>query len=134
MAAPPYIDLPTRINSGDARVITNGSVIAFDEKTPVEITFTIKGEQYGIVLDHAIDAIAPTTRLEFLPTEGNPKRIRVRIINIQGTPIGGLPNPAKLWTGPGESIFLQLRYISPPGFSPLFHFTVYLKPQANGSV
>jgi hypothetical protein len=116
------------IRSGNASVIANGTVIAFDLAASVEIEFTIRDDPLSLILEHTIDPSDPRSRWEIKGENENPRRARVRIINLQATPIGALPTPARLWTGPEGSIFLHLRYLSFPGSPPLFHYTIFLKP------
>jgi hypothetical protein len=122
---------PTAIRSGNASVIASGSVIAFDAVTPIEIEFVVKDGAFALILEQSIDAANPNPRYEIKGAEGNPQRVRVRVFNLQGTPLGSFPSAARVWTGPDNSIFLQLRYFSVPESSPLFHYTIYLKPEPN---
>jgi hypothetical protein len=125
---PPYTQAKPSLKSGDAKVIAHGSVIPFDDHSAVEISFGVREAVFSLVLEQVVDSENSAPRWEFVPVEGNPQRIRVRMINLLATQIGALPKPWRMWTGPDDSVFLQLRYISLPGFSPLYHYTVYLKP------
>jgi hypothetical protein len=118
----------TAINAGDAQVLVTGSVIAFENR-PIELSFAVRETLFSVILQQETDSKNPKPRWEILAI-GDPEKVRLRLVNIQNNPIGGIPQPLRLWTGPEDSIYMQLRHVSIPTLSTLFHFTIYLKPES----
>jgi hypothetical protein len=116
------------ITAGDATILMTGSVIAFENR-PIELSFSLRETLFSVTLQQETDPKNPQPRWE-IGTVGDPEKIRVRLINIQNNPIGGIPQPLRLWTGPDDSIYMQLRHVSIPTLSTMFHFTIYLKPES----
>ncbi len=117
-----------RILSGNKTVISTGTIIAFNDREPIEISFGVRGSVFTLILEQAIDPKVSKTRWEFLSVEGEPEKIRLRLINLHSTPISASPQASRLWTGPEDSIFLQLRCVSLTGATPTFHYTLFSEP------
>ena len=129
---PNLIDTPNAtvamITAGDATILMTGSVIAFENR-PIELSFSLRETLFSVTLQQKTDHKNPQPRWE-IATVGDPEKIRLRLVNIQNNPIGGIPQPLRLWTGPADSIYMQLRHVSIPSLSTMFHFTIYLKPDS----
>lgn len=116
------------ITAGDATILMTGSVIAFENR-PIELSFRLRETLFSVTLQQETDSKNPQPRWE-ISAVADAEKIRVRLINIQNNPIGGIPQPLRLWTGPDDSIYMQLRHVSIPTLSTMFHFTIYLKPES----
>jgi hypothetical protein len=119
---------PLTIRSGNATVIATGSVIPFQEQD-LEITFSVEDTPFAVVLQQVSDTANPQARWEIGTKPEQPQRAILRMINIQNSPISGIPEPLRLWASAAYGIYLQLRHVKIAGVGTVFHFTIYLVPE-----